>query len=443
MIKLPKIFSDGMILQRNEPVRIWGDADYPVTVSIDLHTTVDFSRDGKFYLEIPPHKAGGPYDMFIECAGEVIKIKDVYFGDVFLAGGQSNMALDLADTLENGEDQALDVSEFTVRMFTVSGESEDGEAFDGRDVWLDVNHENGEYVSAVASHFAHAVSKEKNVPVGIVSCNSGGSSVRAWISPETVASDPVFGPGTVWHYEAYRYSFNAASYLYNQKLTTVMPYNVKAALWYQGESDVVDNSAFYYDHLLKLLIADWRRAFKSPELPFIYAQISYFPLRRPYEIPQVVRNQQLKLYLEGNKNVSMITAGDLGDHDDLHPLNKKPVGERFALAVRGIVYGDDIVYRPPVCTEMSLDGDVAVLKFRDVGEGLYEDQPLAFKVMSDNGHYSDGKYEICGDTIRVWSDGIVPASVCFCYEPQGEVHLYSSAGLPASPFIIGCDVFRE
>ena len=84
MLKLNKLFRDGMILQRDVPVKIWGEADYPVTVSVDMHSTVDYAHDGKFLLTLPPHKAGGPYTMFVECGGEVTEIHDVYFGDVSL-----------------------------------------------------------------------------------------------------------------------------------------------------------------------------------------------------------------------------------------------------------------------------------------------------------------------------------------------------------------------
>ena len=431
MLKLANIFSDGMVLQRDVPVKIWGESDYPVTVSIDMTSDSDYAKDGKFTLTLPAHKAGGPYTMFIESGGEVKKINDVYFGDVFLAGGQSNMALDLEDTA-----QTLDECENVIRMYTVSGDSEIGRSFDGHDVWLSVTPDNAKYISALASHFAVEISNTQNIPVGIISCNSGGSSVRSWISPETVASDPVFGSETIWHFEVYRYEFNSTSYLYKQKLLTVAPYTVKAVLWYQGESDVADNSAYSYAHLFELLMADWRRLFEKDDLKFIFAQITYGPPRRDHEIWYIVREQQLKLHLADN-DAYMVTTGDVGDHKDLHPKDKKTVGHRFALAARAVIYGENVEYRPPVCREMTLDGDVAVLKFSDAGDGLYENAPLTFKGMSAKGREFTGEYKIEGDTIRVWSKGHVPAVISFCFENDVEVHLYSSAGLPASPFRIG------
>lgn len=433
MFKLANIFSDGIILQRDVPVRIWGKADYPVTVSVDCNTTVDFARDGKFSLTLPPHKAGGPYTMFIESEGIVQKINDVYFGDVYLASGQSNMEFDLLDT-----EQTLDECDGIVRMYAVSGESENGMTVKGRDVWMPITMELAEYVSAVPAHFAVEIANTQKVPVGIVACASGGSSIRSWISPETVASDPIFRPHTIWHYESYWFEFNSASYLYNQKLITIAPYTVKAVLWYQGESDVADNSAYCYAYLFELMMRDWRRLFEAPDLPFIFAQISYFPLRRPHEIPQIVREQQLFLHLTENNGATMISTGDVGDHHDLHPKDKKTIGHRFALAARSILYGEDIISRPPVCVSMELDGNTAVLKFEDAGDGLYETEPLTFKVLSQRGYETVGRYEIYGDTIRVTSDDKdSPAVVSFAFEPQAEVHLYSSAGLPASPFRIG------
>lgn len=430
MLKLPRVFSDGMILQRDVPVRIWGEADYPVTVSVDMNSATDYVKDGKFSMTLPPHKAGGPYTMYIECAGEVIKFTDVYYGDVFLAGGQSNMALELSLT-----DQQLDDCDGVIRMFTVSGDSENGRSVNDRDVWVPISQKMAEYIAAGPSHFAVEIANTQKIPVGIVSCNSGGSSIRSWLSPETVVAEPMFSCHTIWHFEVYRYEFNIASYLYKQKLLTVAPYNIKAVLWYQGESDVADNSAYSYAHLFELLMADWRRLFMDDELPFVFAQISYGPPRRDHEIWYVIREQQLMLHLSDN-GAHMITTGDIGDHGDLHPKDKKTLGHRFALAVRGILYGEDVQYRPPVCVDMSLDGDVAVLKFSDVGDGLYADAPLTFKGLSVKGHAFTGEYEICGDTVRVWCEGTIPAVVSFCFENDVEVHLFSSSGLPVSPFRI-------
>ena len=133
----------------------------------------------------------------------------------------------------------------------------------------------------------------------------------------------------------------------------------------------------------------------------------------------------------------MITTGDIGDHNDLHPCDKKTLGHRFALAARGVIYGESVEHRPPVCVSMTVEDSVAIIKFADVGDGLYADAPLTFTGMSAKGHPFTGEYEICGDTVRVWCDGVVPAVVYFCFENDAEVHLFSSSGLPVSPFRIG------
>ena len=300
---------------------------------------------------------------------------------------------------------------------------------------MPITQSMAEYIAAGPSHFAVEIANSQKIPVGIVSCSSGGSSIRSWLSPETVASDPMFDCHTIWHFEVYRYGFNALSYLYNQKLLCVAPYNISAVLWYQGESDVADNSAYSYAHLFELLMADWRKLFRKDSLQFIFAQISYGPPRREHEVWYIIREQQLKLHLRDN-GAHMITTGNVGDHYDLHPKDKKTVGHRFALAARHILYGEDVESRSPVCTEMTVEGNVAVLKFADVGDGLYADAPLEFKGLSVKGHPFTGEYEICGDVVRVWCEGIIPAVVSFCFENDVEVHLYSSSGLPASPFRI-------
>ena len=152
MIKLNKLFRDGMILQQGVPVKIWGEADYPVTVSVDMHSAVDYACNGKFSLTLPAHDAGGPYTMFVECAGEVSKIHDVYFGEVFLAGGQSNMAMTLEDLY-----QPLDSAEYPVRIFTTDREWEYSRRPETDERWIEISEENKHGISATASHFEIAL----------------------------------------------------------------------------------------------------------------------------------------------------------------------------------------------------------------------------------------------------------------------------------------------
>ena len=433
MIKLPKLFCDGMILQRDVPVNIWGEADSPVTVSVDMHSATDFARDGKFSLKIPPHKAGGPYTMFIECGGEVTKIYDVYYGDVFLAAGQSNMGMTIAES-----EQVLDDCDEVIRIFTPDREWDElgMRRPETDDRWVNISMENAHGISAAGSHFAVDIANKYGIPVGVISCNQGASSIRSWISPETVATDPIFGPETKWHTDVEIFDvINAPSQQYSERLVKVAPFTVKAVLWYQGESDADTPIAYSYKHLFELLVNDWRRLWDDPDLPFITTQITYHTVEFHSQIWEILREQQLAAADEGH-NIGMIAIGDAGDYGPIHPMEKKVVGKRLARYAMGMLYGEDIVYRPPVCRSAVLSEGKVILRFDDAGDGLYETKPLEFYLISDDGLIRKAEYVIDGDKIILDTQGFDAAEVRFCFAPDLPVWLYSSVGLVAVPFRI-------
>lgn len=431
MLKLAKLFRDGVILQRDVPVKIWGEADYPVTVTVDMHSAVDFSRDGKFSLTLPPHEAGGPYTMFIECAGEVTKIHDVYFGEVFLAGGQSNMAMTLAELY-----QPLDSHECPVRIFTTDREWEYSRRPETDERWIAVCDENKNGISATASHFAIALSNKLGVPVGIISCNQGASVIRSWISPEVTSREPIFSECKKWHPDADSddFPFNKINFLYLERLQHLHPYTIKGVIWYQGESDSEITMAHRYRDLFEILVNDWRSKWGIDDLPFITVQLANCRVDEN-ESFALVRECQL-MAADTIPNVGMVTNGDIGDVDDIHPKDKKTLGERIALYARGMIYGEDVIYRPPVCREAKFDGENVTLTFTDVGEGLYETEKHMFIVVDSEGCEREVQYELCGDTVRLDCKGITPVEVRFCFDNESPVFVFSSAGLPVSPFRI-------
>ncbi len=431
MIKLNKLFRDGMILQQGVPVKIWGEADYPVTVSVDMHSAVDYARNGKFSLTLPAHDAGGPYTMFVECAGEVSKIHDVYFGEVFLAGGQSNMAMTLEDLY-----QPLDSAEYPVRIFTTDREWEYSRRPETDERWIEISEENKHGISATASHFAIALSNKLKVPVGIISCNQGASVIRAWMSPDVTSDNPIFNEGTKWHPDADSddFPFNRTNYLYLERLQHLHPYTIKGVIWYQGESDSELNMAPRYRDLFEMMVSDWRSKWEREDLPFITVQLANCRVS-DIESFALVRECQL-MAADTIPNVGMVTIGDIGDVDDIHPKDKKTLGERLALYARGMIYGEEVTYRPPVCREASFDGEKVTLKFSDAGEGLYETKKHKFLAVYDDGAEREVPYEICGDSVKLNCDGKAPAEICFCFDNESPVFLYSSVGLPVSPFRI-------
>jgi len=415
-----------MILQRDREVAIWGESDSSVKITIDDICVKGEAINGTFSVKIPQHICGGPYVLKIENETDCISINDVYYGDVYLASGQSNMYLSIADT-----NQKLDECENIVRIFTPDREWEyDRRPADMR--WADICMENKESISAAASHFAVDISKTYNVPVGILNCNQGASCVCSWVAPESIEGEYAFtdeAKGGDW---AYSLVFNQNSYHYNLWLKIIAPYTIRGVLWYQGESDAVKNVCDNYSRIFLTMVQDFRKLWDDPDLPFITVQL---PVLADAIYWPVIRDQQTKAMLEGH-NIGMITTGDCGELQDIHPKDKITVGKRLALYARGMIYGDDITHKPPMCVIAELEGDTVTLKFDNVADGLYEREPLCFKVTAQDGTQHDAEYEISGDTVRVHADGIIPTEVSFGYKWDEFVHLYSSVGLPAVPFKI-------
>ena len=189
-----------------------------------------------------------------------------------------------------------------------------------------------------------------------------------------------------------------------------------------------------YRDLFEMMVSDWRSKWEREDLPFITVQLANCRVS-DIESFALVRECQL-MAADTIPNVGMVTIGDIGDVDDIHPKDKKTLGERLALYARGMIYGEDVTYRPPVCREASFDGEKVTLKFSDAVEGLYETKKHKFFAVYDDGTEREVPYEICGDSVKLNCDGKAPAEICFCFDNESPVFLYSSVGLPVSPFRI-------
>ena len=428
-MKLASFFSDGVILQQGKPVAVWGDGEGEVALTIDGVTVTARCADGRFIAELPQHEVGGPYTLVAQCGGETVEVKDVYYGEVFIASGQSNIAFVLTQLY-----QPLDECGQTVRMFTYERpwSMMNNPARDMR--WLAIAEENKDAVSAVASHFAIELANTLGVPVGIVCNAQGASNIQTWMSPEAVEAEAeVFKQHDLDEVYDDCYVFNARSYLYNNSLRMLAPYTARGVIWYQGEGNTEGATTPVYERLFSAFLKGWRALWNDDDMPMITVQIAPFYPGAERARWEVIQEHQLNAYLH-EKNIGLVTTGDIGNRTDVHPTEKKVLGKRLARYALGMLYGYDILYRPPVCTGAELDGSTAVLSFCDAGEGLHETRHNDFVVLDKEGNIFEAEYSIEGDKVRVWADGVVPSEVRLGYCRYGELYLYSSADLPVSPF---------
>ncbi len=234
---------------------------------------------------------------------------------------------------------------------------------------------------------------------------------------------------------------NEPTALYNAMVAPYIQYPIKGILWYQGESNTGTPEA--YADLLQALIMDWRQKLNNPTMPFIYAQlpnfmdVSYLPSESNWAVLRESQSKALNL-----PYTAMTVNIDLGEWNDIHPGNKKDVGERMALAAQKIAYGEEVVYSGPVYKNHRIEGKKIVINFAHTGGGLMTDdgRPLSeFAIAGADKRFVWANATIEGNDVIVWNDDITdPKYVRYAWADNPDnPNLYNREGLPASPFRIG------
>ncbi len=438
-VKPHPLFTDGAVLQQGQTVPVWGTADEGEKVSVKIagQTVSATAVGGKWKVELAAMKAGGPHEMTIS-GSNTIEVKNVLVGEVWVASGQSNMEWKLKQTDETPE-QVAKAKYPEIRMFTVRRTTSAVPLTEAVGSWIVCSPETVGEFSAVGYHFARALHEKIKMPVGVVHTSWGGTPAQAWTSVE----------GFEGHAELAGYAKQAkeaaekfavvppekplgsgqASVLYNGMLAPVIPYRMRGVIWYQGESNAQKSKE--YQTLFPAMIADWRGKWKQGDFPFLYVQIAPFKGQ-----PPEIREAQL-LTLGKTKNVAMVVTTDVGNAEDIHPKQKRPVGERLALAARALVYGEKIVYSGPLMNGFSFKGDKAIVSFEHVGGGLEAKggELRGFTIAGEDKNFVPATAEIVGDKVMVIAEGVSkPVAVRYGWENVPNVNLFNKEGLPASPF---------
>ena len=227
--------------------------------------------------------------------------------------------------------------------------------------------------------------------------------------------------------------------LFNGMIHPLLNFRVKGAIWYQGESNA--SRAYQYRELFPLMIGDWRKHWEYPDMPFVFVQLANFmeapnkPGESSWAELREAQSMALSLSYTG-----MAVAIDIGEADDIHPINKQDVGKRLALAALNIAYGRDLVFSGPVYKDMIIAGDNAILSFDHVGGGLKAKNRYGylngFAIAGEDSVFHWARAYIKGDKVFVFSDKVKqPVAIRYGWaDNPDDVNLYSIDGLPASPF---------
>jgi sialate O-acetylesterase len=425
-VKPHALFGEGIVLQRGQDLYVWGTADPEEKVTVELSTGrsgtavgAAADKDGKWKLKLPPIKeAGGPYQLTVQGKNKIV-LKDVYVGEVWVCSGQSNMEWRL-DKCADKDKHIENSKNPKIHLFTVprSRPKEPQTQLNGK--WVECGPDTVGPFSGVAYFFGRDLQKALNVPVGLIHTSVGGTASEEWTSMKVLDANP-----------EHKGKIGNQATLYNGMIAPLIPYAIKGAIWYQGESNA--GRAELYRTAFPLMIKNWRDDWGQGDFPFLFVQLA------PYEKaggdwPRLREAQLMTLKVP---NTAMAVITDVGEKNDIHPPRKEPVGARLALAARAVAYKEKIEYSGPLFDKMQTDGDKAVLSFTHVGKGLEckGETLTGFTVAGEDKVFHEAKAEIKGDKVVVTCDKVHrPVAVRFGWANYPVVNLWNKDGLPASPF---------
>ncbi len=463
-----------MVLQQGMRLPIWGWADdgEKVTVTFRGKTVSATARNGKWMVKLPSQKTGGPDTLTAEGKNK-IDFRDILVGEVWICSGQSNMEWPLSSSFEAEKDIAASANP-NLHLFTAPRLKADAPVDDVKASWEKCDPDTVKKFSAVAYYFGRDLQKARGVPIGLIHTSWGGSPAEVWVREGVLAANPAYKHDILDGYADQLKGYQAAlvkwekesdelkkegkqptgrkpsppwkpAELFNGMIAPLIPYAVKGAIWYQGESNA--SRAWQYRTLFSDLIRNWRQDWGQGDLTFLAVQLAPYDRNKKRTLEAItaepgdsdwaeLREAQL-LSTKVLPKVGLAVITDVGDKDDIHPTKKEPVGARLALLARGIAYGEKIERSGPLYRGMQLKGDKIILSFDQVDGGLEarggrlrgfaicgEDRKFAWA----NAEIDNGKVIVSGPQIPK------PIAVRYGWADYPVVNLFNRAGLPASPF---------
>lgn len=495
MLKLAPIFSNHMVLQRGKRIAIWGETDLEcVTISMNGKSVKAKAENGNFKAELPPMAEGGPYTLTVSAGAENITFEDIMLGEVWFAGGQSNMELELQNSFEGDKELEKCAAE-NVRYYYVPKKpyvSEELLQEEANSTWKCASKEASGKWSAVAYYFAKELTKKLGVTVGIIGCNWGGTSASCWMSREMLTASEatssyvkeydavvenqdfeeylkereeyiiyqtefeknvshyyetcenptwdeaisLFGenkyPGPMGPYSEFR-----PAGLYETMVSRVIPYTLAGFIYYQGEED--DHKPTTYYDLVSALIKQWRKDWGDESLPFLVVQLPIFQnMGEPdFKNWPLVREAQMRVF-QTIKNTGVAVILENGEYGNIHPTKKEVVGKRLALQAFSEVYHicDREEAFGPIFKDYYIEENKMVISFDYCADGfICKGDVTGFEVAAADKVYYPAEFEIQGNQIVVSANEVTePKYVRYCWTNYQEIGLFGKNGIPVAPF---------
>lgn len=482
-ISLPDVLSDGMVLQQNQKVPIWGSADPGETVVVKFAgqaKTAAASADGRWLVKLDPIRASTTPATMIITGKNTIELKNILIGEVWLVAGQSNMQRLLSETA-NGTAAIAAANHPFIRLFNVSRQVAFKHAKPPLAIWQACSPQTVKEFSAAGYYFGVELGNELQVPIGLINSSYGGSQAEAWTPVEYLLASndlrPTVERTKVWDKERPRVraeyaealkkwraeadnaiaagarprpspavpdalrEYRVASSIYDGMIAPLIPFYIRGAIWYQGESN--EARAQQYEILLPTMIRAWRDRWGEGNFPFGIVQLPNYRDSRSEPADEAwshIREAQRRAAVN-TLNTGLIVTIDIGEAHDIHPKNKLDLGNRMALWALVDVYGRKTTKSGPMFHRAKIAASKVVLKFANVGTGLRirdgDKQLDEFAIAgADHKWYWANAMIVDKDTVEVWSTSVArPLAVRYAFNnnPRNP-NLTNETGLPASPF---------
>lgn len=435
---LPSVFSDNMVLQRNAEVKLWGWASVNEEITIttgwdNKEYKVKGSNQATWSLSLQTPGAGGPYTLKFKGYNEV-SLNNVMLGEVWICSGQSNMEWTPSAGIVGAEAEIAKANYPNIRFFTVPKLTADCPQINLPASWQACTPETMKYFSAIGYFFGQKIHEDlKGVPVGIINSSWGGTPAEIWFPADYITSDRVIAEAAA-NIKPNEWGPTQPGRTWNAMVNPLVGYRIAGALWYQGESNV---GSSVYNKTLGGLITSWRQAW-GYDFPFYFVQIA------PYNYdgnPDAdwgvkVRDAQRRVLSEV-PNTGMAVITDVGNLEDIHPRDKKPVGIRLANLALSKTYGTNkAVAESPLYKDFTVKGSKLTVHFSNA-EGLHFSGKTStlFEVAGADGKFYQAQARVQKDGVVVAAKEVkTPVKVRYAWKNAVKADLLNGANLPASSF---------
>lgn len=447
-IKLPKIVSSNMVLQRNATVNIWGWASPNEKITIKTSwkkevIQVTAKNDGTWKVEVETTDSKMPQTISLKSNVSNIILENILFGEVWLCSGQSNMQMPVkgfegqptfGSSLAIAKANNPNLRLFTVERFGSKTPLNDLQKSNG---WKQTSPETVANFSAVGYFFGQQLQEILDVPVGLIHTSWGASTVEAWMSIEVLSE---FQTVNLENVDIAVKPNQTPTALFNAMIHPIISYKIKGALWYQGEAN--RNNPGNYKKLFPAMVKDWRKLWAIGDFPFYYAQIAPFPYSNNKAIKvgensAFLREVQLEC-LDLIPNSGIAITLDLGEANSIHPPKKKEVADRMLFNALNQTYGmKAIKYAAPTYKSMEIKEKGIMISFKNAEFGLYTYNNLeGFEIAGEDKIFYPAEAKILNKrTVMVSNDKVSnPVAVRYAWRNYVSGTLFDTNLLPISSF---------